>query len=251
MKISIITITYNSEDTLEDTIKSVISQGYEDLEYIIVDGGSTDGTLDIIKKYEKSITKWISEPDRGISDAFNKGIRMSEGELIGIINSDDMLMEGALKKIGENIEPDTGVFFGHGIRVYQNGRTKPYLADPDISRLNCDMSFVHPATFVKKEAYETVGMFDVDLKMVMDRELLLRMLRGGVKFQFFDGFLAYYRMGGVSDKNFLKLVVPESERISIKYGMPKWKAKMYSVKSRIVFCLVVIRDFIKNMRGNN
>lgn len=89
MKISIITITYNSEKTLEDTIQSVARQNYPDLEYIIVDGGSKDATLDIVKKYSNVVTKWISEPDKGISDAFNKGIKIASGELIGIINSDD------------------------------------------------------------------------------------------------------------------------------------------------------------------
>lgn len=249
MRISIITITYNSELTLEDTIRSVINQDYEDLEYIIVDGGSKDGTLDIIKKYEKNIAKWISEPDKGISDAFNKGIRMASGELIGIINSDDMLMEGALKKIADNIKPDTGVLFGHGMRLYQNGGTKPYMANEDLGRLDYEMSLVHPATFVKKEAYDTWGLFDVSLKMVMDRELLLRMRKGGVKFQYLNDFLAYYRMGGASDKNYLKLVVPEGERISIQYGMPKWLAKIHTVRKKIWFYLIMLRDFLKKLKG--
>ena len=99
MKISIITITYNSEKTLENTIKSVIGQNYDDLEYIIIDGGSKDGTLKIAEQYKKYISVIVSEPDNGISDAFNKGISHATGELIGIINSDDMLADGALKTI--------------------------------------------------------------------------------------------------------------------------------------------------------
>ena len=115
MKISIITITYNSEKTLEDTIQSVARQNYPDLEYIIVDGGSKDATLDTVKKYSNVVTKWISEPDKGISDAFNKGIKIASGELIGIINSDDMLTDNSLNIIAKNIKPETDVIYGNAI----------------------------------------------------------------------------------------------------------------------------------------
>lgn len=93
IKISVITITYNSEETLEDTIKSVISQEYDNLEYLIIDGGSKDHTLDIVQKYRDKIAVVVSEPDNGISDAFNKGIKLASGEIIGIINSDDLLLQ--------------------------------------------------------------------------------------------------------------------------------------------------------------
>ena len=102
VKISIITITYNSERTVEETLKSVISQAYPKLEYIIVDGASKDKTLDVVAKYKDSIARIISEPDKGIADAFNKGIRMATGDLIGIINSDDLLLPGALRKMAES-----------------------------------------------------------------------------------------------------------------------------------------------------
>ena len=101
-KISIITITFNSEKTLEETIESVLSQNYPNLEYLIIDGGSSDGTLEIVKRYKDKIDFVISEPDRGISDAFNKGIRYATGEIVGIINSDDLLLPDALHKVAEN-----------------------------------------------------------------------------------------------------------------------------------------------------
>ena len=106
VKISIITITYNSERTVEETLKSVISQAYPNLEYIIVDGASKDKTLDVVAKYKDSIARIISEPDKGIADAFNKGIRMATGDLIGIINSDDLLLPGALRKMAESYDGD-------------------------------------------------------------------------------------------------------------------------------------------------
>lgn len=103
MKISIITVTFNSEATLKETIQSIRNQRYDDLEYIIVDGGSKDHTVDIIKENENIISKWISESDLGISDAFNKGIQMATGNLIGIINSDDMLEDNVLKVISQEL----------------------------------------------------------------------------------------------------------------------------------------------------
>ena len=107
MKISIITITYNSEKTIEETVKSVIDQDYPDVEYIIVDGQSKDCTLQIIEKYSSHISTLISEPDRGICDAFNKGIANATGEIIGIINSDDMLLPGAISHLVSVIKPET------------------------------------------------------------------------------------------------------------------------------------------------
>lgn len=99
MKISIITITYNSEKTIEETILSIINQNYQNIEYIIIDGGSKDNTLNIINKYKTKISKVISEPDNGISDAFNKGIREATGDIIGIINSDDILNIDTLNEL--------------------------------------------------------------------------------------------------------------------------------------------------------
>lgn len=102
-KISLITISYNSKKHIEDTILSVTTQNYDNYEYIIIDGASTDGTLDIINKYQDKITTIITEPDKGISDAFNKGIRLCTGDIIGIINSDDILLPGALSVVAKTM----------------------------------------------------------------------------------------------------------------------------------------------------
>lgn len=111
-KLSVITITFNSVKTLERTIESVLNQGYENLEYIIIDGGSTDGTQEIIKKYKKVLGFWCSEPDKGISDAFNKGIKAATGDLIWIINSDDGLMPGAVNALMRQYSPEIDVYRG-------------------------------------------------------------------------------------------------------------------------------------------
>lgn len=228
MKISIITITFNSEATLEETIQSVISQGYDDIEYIIVDGASKDGTLDIVNKYRDYITTFISEPDEGICDAFNKGINAATGDIIGIINSDDMLVPGALKCISLNIKPDTDVFYGDGLRLFSDGHTELYKAK-DLKLLKQQMALVHPSTFVRKSAYVKHGLFDPNYRVCMDRELLLRMFVNKAKFQYYNQVLSVYRMGGMSDKTFFTTVKRERELISRIYGEPLIKYKIFSI----------------------
>ena len=184
MKLSIVTVCYNSARTIEKTIQSVISQKTEDIEYIIVDGASSDRTLDIINMYRNQIDIVISEQDKGISDAFNKGIRKASGEFIGIINSDDQYLPGAFELFLSEVSADTDVFFGNGVRINEKNMCKKYMSNPNPNGLKTSMSIMHSATFVRKNAYEKYGMYSVDYRYVMDRECLLRMLNGGAKFQY-------------------------------------------------------------------
>lgn len=232
MKFSIITITYNSEKTLEETIKSVAKQDFIDYEYIIVDGGSTDHTLDIVKKYGGIVSKWISEPDKGISDAFNKGIKIATGEIICIINSDDMLCADALQTINDNIEEDTDVFYGNAIMFGRGEKQYRYKPFDNIDVLRERMAVVHPATVVRKSAYDRYGVFDIRYKCAMDRELLLRMYVAGAKFQYINHDLAKMRLGGVNQKTYLNQTVPEGIEISIKYGLNPMKAKFVGFKQK-------------------
>ena len=217
MKVSIITITYNSEKTIRDTIESVLSQNYSELEYIIIDGASTDRTIDIIKEYADRINKFVSEEDRGISDAFNKGLALATGDVIGIINSDDMLLPGAIRHMIEIIKPETEVLFGNAIRLFLDGHMEPYLAG-DYRKLTSRMTLVHPATFIRKSSYDKYGYFDLQYKGCMDRELLLRMYKHGAKFQQDQFDYAIYRMGGFSDSQFKNVISKEREAISVRYG---------------------------------
>ena len=247
MKISIITITYNSEKTLEDTIQSVARQNYPDLEYIIVDGGSKDATLDIVKKYSNVVTKWISEPDKGISDAFNKGIKIASGELIGIINSDDMLTDNSLNIIEKNIKPEADVIYGNAIMF--GGRETNYRCKPadSLEVMRKRMAVVHPATFVKKSAYDKYGTFDLKYKCQMDRDLLLRMYVAGAKFQYLNEDLAMMRLGGVNQRTYVKQTVPEGIEISIKNGMNPVQAYMLGMKSIARFR---VANFIRKLPGS-
>lgn len=244
MKISIITVTYNSEATIRETIESVIGQDYDDLEYIIVDGSSTDSTVEIIQEYGSRIAKWISEPDKGISDAFNKGIAMAEGELIGIINSDDMLTEGALKKIAAAIETDTEVIYGKAYRLYEDGHTRDY-CPRDLKIFTYKMPLVHPATFVKRSAYETYGNFNVDYHYCMDRAVLYKMYQSGAKFQYMDEYLAYYRMGGMSENHYWDGTLKEGEKISVAFGMNPVKAKLITVYKKARYLAVRLVRAVK------
>lgn len=218
-KISIITITFNSEKTIEETVKSVVSQDYPNLEYIIIDGASKDGTLAVIDNYKDKIAKIVSEPDKGISDAFNKGIRHATGDVIGIINSDDILLPGALNAVAAAYEEEVGVYRGN-IFVWDSESDSKMLAIPTMEfplhtfkkRIVC-----HQSTFVKKSVYEKYGVFKTHFRYMMDVDLLVRLYEAGVKFKYVPAELAMFRLGGVTSSLFLKKV-GELERLFRENG---------------------------------
>lgn len=203
--ISIITITYNSGKTLEETIKSIISQDYPRLEYVIIDGGSKDNTLDIIHKYDESIAVVVSEPDKGISDAFNKGIRHSSGEIIGIINSDDILMPGTLTKIAKHYSKDIDVYSGN-VAMWNDQADTFYVRKPDIvfDSIRKPYRAAHPARFIRKDAYEKYGMYSIELRYMMDVDLLYRFYKHGAVFTHIDDEFVKFRIGGTSSDNHSK-----------------------------------------------
>ena len=222
MKISIITISWNASRTIEKTIKSVVDQKNADTEYIIIDGGSTDGTTEIIEQYKDQIDFYVSERDNGISDAFNKGITHATGDVIGIINADDILLDGALDHIRMNMNSDTDVFFGRVSsfsdiidipRVYISKSFKK----TNIDRLRYEMVISHPATFIRNRAYKKYGMYNIEYRNSMDRELLLRMYLGGAIFQETPYVLSLFRTGGTTGNSFNRSI-NESYLISKKYG---------------------------------
>lgn len=197
--ISVITICYNSVQTLEETMQSVLNQDYDNLDYVIIDGGSTDGTLDIIAKYQNRLGYFKSEPDKGISDAFNKGIAHSSGELIVIINSDDVLLPGALQKVAEAYEEGIDIYRCNVIVRNKEtgfaGRDIPSMKFPLVPLLvNVD----HQGTFVARHAYLRWGVYDLNFKYMMDHDFLARCYQGGAKFKYLPIDAAEFRLGGVS-----------------------------------------------------
>lgn len=194
--VSVITIVYNGDRYLEQTIQSVLSQSYQQIEYIIVDGGSTDGSLDIIRKYEDRIAYWKSEPDQGISDAFNKGIALASGELVGILNADDWYEPEAIAAMTDLYQPDSVL---HGNRQFWNeDGSKGSWSRPKLEMLSLEMSLNHPTVFVSKSLYDRYGIFDTNYKMAMDYHLLLRFYKSGVNFIHVDKIITNIRLGGVS-----------------------------------------------------
>lgn len=204
-KISIITITFNSEKTLEETITSVVSQDYPNLEYLIIDGGSKDGTLDIIERYRDKIAYVMSEQDNGISDAFNKGINAATGEIIGIINSDDILLPGALFAVVNEYTFDVDVYRGRTVIWNTDNETKLSIEPTMEFPINKMIKAVcHQSTFVTKEAYNRYGIFIVGMKYMMDADLLHRFYNYGAKFKYIDKDLAVFRLGGLTDNSWDK-----------------------------------------------
>ena len=225
--VSVVTPCFNSRLYLRETMESVLSQAGPVLEYIIVDGGSTDGTLDIIKEYaaRDGRIRWISGPDDGISDAFNKGIALARGELIGIINSDDTYLPGALAAVAEayRTHPECDVFNGDMLRL-EGDRVLFLLKPSDLNRhIWHEMPLNHPATFVTARAYRQVGGFDKALRVAMDYDLVLRLYSRGCCFHYLERPLAAMRYGGASDAGFMS-GLREVREVSIKAGYPIWKA---------------------------
>lgn len=182
MKVSIITVCYNSVKTLEQTIQSVLSQDYPDIEYIVIDGASQDGTVELIQNYGASISKWISEPDHGMYDAMNKGIALASGDVIGILNSDDVYMnKNVVSELMTRMQKEhTDVIFADLILV-DEANSKKILRYYDSGQFNPDrFRFgwmpAHPTVFVKKAVYQLVGKFATDYQIAADYEMLIRIL---------------------------------------------------------------------------
>jgi glycosyltransferase involved in cell wall biosynthesis len=221
--ISIITIVYNGEKHIEDTIKSVINQTYDHIEYIIIDGGSTDKCIDIIKKYEDYIDYWISEKDNGISDAFNKGIRVANGKWIGIINADDWYESDSCENIIKYSEYD---FIFGSIRYWDGDRSYIDIARPEM--IYDDMRINHPTLFVKRSLYQEVGLYDEKYKIAMDYDLVLRLFLSTQRYKNIDSIISNMRVDGVSQKEWTRSK-KEARDIKIAHGISRYEANRYLI----------------------
>jgi len=205
MKLTIITVSFNSAKTLERTIQSVISQNCPGLEYVIVDGGSTDGTVDIIRKYHASghVTSFISEKDAGISDAFNKGIAMSTGDVIGMINSDDQYVPGALEKVHKIYEQQGTDFVLYGNMLRRSDSKTVRIRPRPLKRLwiYVDCPYDHPTVFVPKSVYDKVKPYNTNYRYSMDYDFYVRAMKAGVQFRYLDEDIAFFSTGGISSRS--------------------------------------------------
>lgn len=212
LKISIVTVAYNAEDTIADTIKSVAEQSYPNIEYIIVDGGSSDGTVDVIRKYENHIHDWVSEADQGIYDAMNKGIAMATGDVIGILNADDIYAHSDVLQEAASAFDDGAIDCCYGDLVYVSEDLSQHVrywksSVYDASLFSKAWVPPHPTFFVRKEAYKKCGGFDLQYKLAADYELMLRFLwKFKLKSTYIPDTLIHMRLGGATNNSIKNIV---------------------------------------------
>ena len=198
--LSIITVTYNSEKFLEQTIRSVIDQTYTNIEFIIIDGASSDGTLDIIRKYQSKIAFWQSEPDSGIADAMNKGLKYASGEFVLFLNSDDYLVDdSAIDSIMPQVKGPYDIFV---FRIYFliNGVKKLAEKLKYNWRINFKSSVYHQATLCRRSLFERIGQFDTSFSIAMDYDFFLRAYRKAIKAKIVNTSFSVMRKDGVSSQ---------------------------------------------------
>lgn len=206
MRISIITVCYNRKATIKKTIKSVLEQKYSNIEYIIIDGNSSDGTKEIIESYRDKISKYISEPDKGMYDAINKGLQLATGDVIGLMHSDDEFYdENAISKIAARFvfNPKTEGVYGDGI--YVSNDTEERLIRNRIGgafslqKVKSGWLPLHPTVYLKKSIIEKHGLYNLDFKIASDTEFLLRYLyKYRIKMDYINAYIVKMRMGGMS-----------------------------------------------------
>lgn len=207
MKISIITITFNSADTLEDTIRSVVSQDYPDIEYIIIDGLSKDATLRIAEKYKDNIAKLISEKDNGLYDALNKGIKQCTGDVIGMLHSDDVYYdEHVLSKVADAFKKNSAADALYGdlifVERFDLNNVKRVWRSGNYKAGSFAKGWMppHPTFFVRRHVYEKYGLFNTGLRLSADYELMLRFIHvKKINLIYLPQMIVRMRMGGVSN----------------------------------------------------
>lgn len=201
--ISIVTIVYNDLKGLKKTFKSVIDQTYNNMEYVIIDGSSTDGSVDFIKDNQESLSYWVSEPDKGIADAFNKGVQAAKGDWIILLNAadyfqNDNVVERMLPYLEANQIAD--IVYGKLTEVDENGELGKSFGRPfDKRSFERECTIIHPATFHNKCFFEKNGLFSLDFKIAMDYEIFLR--KRDLKAVFADEQITFMEKGGVSQED--------------------------------------------------
>ncbi|MCB4790694.1 MAG: glycosyltransferase [Elusimicrobia bacterium] len=241
LKVSVITVTYNNAGGLEKTIHSLIEQKYPNIEYIIVDGGSQDNTVEIIKKYEKHISKWVSEKDKGIYDAMNKGILMSTGDIFNFMNSGDLFYsDNVLNDVARLFNENTGIVYGRSEQFSEVESIK-YLAGKEIdsSRIWKGMFVCHQSVFYNRKLFELFGLHDLRFRIAADYEFLLRIINGkghNFKLIYTDLILSKAELYGTSSNSY-----------AYTWSEFKKAAGMYyklSFKNNFYFTLMYVKSYL-------
>ncbi len=245
MKVSIITVCWNSEKYITTAIQSVLSQTYHNIEYIIVDGGSTDKTIDIIKEFEPMFNgrmRWISEKDKGIYDAMNKGILMTTGDVVGLLNSDDFYVSDiAINNVVDCfVKNNTDSLFAdlYYVKEDDTDKIKRRWKTGAKKMFSTGWHPAHPAFFVKKQIYDKYGTFDLKYSIAADFELMLRFLeKYNVSSFYLEEFILKMRLGGESNRSFSNIRKGNKEiidafkkhqiKIPFYYTYKRWMAKLF------------------------
>lgn len=242
MKISVITVVYNNVDTIKDTIESVLSQTYKNIEYIIIDGGSTDGTLDVIKEYEDKIDRYISEPDNGLWDAMNKGVSLASGDYIGFLNSDDLFAgEDVLEKIAEKLQDkDLCAVYGY-VDIVDKENISKVIRKYRVKWLNrfslrLGLMPAHPTYYCKKSFFERYGGFFLRDDITPDFELIVRFSqKSGFRAECIPEVLIKMRSGGIGNS-------------SLSYKLGRFRKQAKSCRINGIFShplLILLKYFYK------
>lgn len=228
--VSIVTIVFNGEMHIEQTINSVLEQKYSPIEYIVIDGGSTDGTLQKIEKYKNRIDHFISEPDDGIYHAINKGISLACGDLIGLIHCGDYYEPDAVSDAVDSfLNTGADVIYGNLKTIEEAGEESIIrVVQGDHNNLKKRMSILHPATFVSRKCYLRHGLYDIKYRSAADYDFFLKLFLSNVKFHHVDKVLANFRSGGTSGSNFSLAM---RENLSIRQNL---LGNLYAIKYLIL-----------------
>lgn len=233
IKYTVVTICYNARETIEDTILSVVGQTYENVEYIIIDGGSTDGTVEIIKKYADRLAYWVSEPDKGIYDAMNKGIAIASGEYINFMNSGDKFASNdVVSKIVNITEPNDTLIYGDWNIIFPDGKSQFRKSDT-IDYFKTDMPFCHQASFIRTD-YIKAHPFDISFNIKSDYDLMYKVYcKQRTSIRRCDIIVCDYDNSGLSSKNYIK-GYRENYRIWIDCSFYKrFKSECFIIKWRL------------------
>ncbi len=253
MRISIVTVCYNSANTIEQTIQSVVSQNYSDLEYIIIDGGSTDGTVNIIKKYQEFISFWVSEPDHGVYDAMNKGLESCTGDIVAFLNSDDWYEKDTLKKVAQYFKDTKADMVSGNVYLYaEGGARKMELGRREKENVFFQVIYPHPALFVRRSLFRKMGGYDTSYRIAADMAWVINACAEGAEVLCVEDCFTYFRAGGLSSrqryeglKEHYKAALICAQRKCMGQTAEKIKA-YYSDFLRMELCQQKMEDALEN-----
>ncbi|OBU31410.1 glycosyltransferase family 2 protein [Photobacterium phosphoreum] len=235
VKVSIITVCYNSGKTIKDTFDSIRNQTYKNIEYIVIDGGSTDNTKEIANQYKDIITKFISGPDKGLYDAMNKGIALASGDIVGTLNSDDILFnDTVIENIVNTIGNADGIYADVGFYDIELKNKTRHYSSKNFTKDRFSRGFMpaHPSLYVRKKIYDQAGLYSLNYKIASDFDMLIRIFNiPGTTYKYIPKEFVKMRVGGVSTAGFSANILLNKE-IILSCRSHNIKCSWFSVLSK-------------------